>query len=159
MLKKTIFIAVTLTICTTVFAQAGEEQNKEWVNQFYSKILNSGSVDLVDSLVSVNYIEHEPLPGFEPNKRGLKNFFIMMRTAFPDLNNNVKFMVAEGNKVVSYITMTGTHKGDYMGAPGTGKTFKIDVIDIIKVVNGKMTDHWGVGDYMTMMSQLDMDSH
>jgi predicted ester cyclase len=65
-------------------------------------------------------------------------------------------MVAEGDKVVSFITMTGTHKGDYMGVTGTDKIFKIQVIDIIKVVNGQMTEHWGVGDYMTMMEQLGM---
>ena len=63
-------------------------------------------------------------------------------------------MVAEGNRVVSYITMKGTHKGDYMGAAGTGRSFEIKVVDIIKVVNGKMTEHWGVGDYMTMTGQL-----
>lgn len=156
MLKKTIFFAIILTICTTVIAHAGEEQNKKWVKQFYSEVLNSGKVDLISSLVAENYQEHEPLPGYEPNREGLKQFFIMMRKAFPDLKNDVKFMVAEGNKVVSYITMTGTHKGDYMGAAGTGKKFNIQVIDIINVVDGKMTEHWGVGDYMTMMSQLGM---
>jgi len=156
MYKKTIFITFILAVCTATIAQAGVEQNKEWVKQFYSEILTNGRVDLVDSLVAENYQEHEPLPGYASNKEGLKDFFIMMRKAFPDLANDVKFMVAEGDKVVSYITMTGTHKGDYMGATGTGKIFKIQVIDIIKVVNGQMTEHWGVGDYMTMMEQLGM---
>jgi steroid delta-isomerase-like uncharacterized protein len=158
MLKKTILILLFFSAFTTVTALAGEEQNKEWVKQFYSAVLDNGKVNLLDTLVADNYQEHEPLPGFEPNKKGLKEFFTMMRSAFPDLKNEVHFMVAEGDDVVSYITMSGTHKGMYLGAPGTGKTFRIQVIDIIKVVNGKMTEHWGVGDYLTMMDQLGLAS-
>jgi steroid delta-isomerase-like uncharacterized protein len=158
MLKKAILAALITILCSTVSALAGEVQNKEWVSQFYSKVINSGNINLMDSLVAENYQEHEPLPGYQPDKEGLKQFFVMMRKAFPDLKNDVKFMVAEGNKVVSYITMTGTHKGEYMGAAGTGKTFEIQVIDVIQVVNGKMTEHWGVGDYMTMMAQLGLAS-
>ncbi|MEN8188447.1 MAG: ester cyclase [Thermodesulfobacteriota bacterium] len=158
MLKKTILILLFISIWTAPSLQAGAEQKKEWVGQFYSEVLNKGNIHLMDNLVAANYQEHEPLPGFQPNRNGLKQFFAMMREAFPDLNNEVQFMVVEGDKVVSYITMTGTHEGDYMGAVATGKVFKIQVIDIIKVVNGKMTEHWGVGDYMTMMEQLGMGS-
>jgi len=151
-------IAVFFLIFTTALVQAGEEQNKQWVSQFYTQVLNTGNINLIDSLVAEDYQDHEPLPGYESNRDGLKSFFKMMRKAFPDLHNNVEYMVAEGDKVVSYITMTGTHKGDYMGAAGNGKSFTINVIDIIKVVNGKMTEHWGVGDYMTMMGQLASDT-
>ncbi|MBI5873756.1 MAG: ester cyclase [Candidatus Omnitrophica bacterium] len=159
MLKKIVVVGLIMALCGTVLAQEKKEDKKQWVRHFYSEVLNKGGFNLIDSLVAENYYEHEPLPGYPPDRDGLKQFFIMMRNAFPDLNNDIEFMIVEGDKVVSYVTMTGTHKGEYMGIAGTGKSFKIKVIDIIRVVNGKMTEHWGAGDYMTMMEQLGINSH
>lgn len=152
MLKKLVIVGLIMAVCGIACTQEKKEHKKKWVRQFYSEVLNKGRINLIDSLVAENYHEHEPLPGYPPNRDGLKQFFIMMRNAFPDLNNDVAFMVIEGDKVVSYVTMTGTHKGKYMGITGTGKSFKIKVIDIIRVVNGKMAEHWGVGDYITRAS-------
>lgn len=157
MLKRLIFIGLILAICSTAYAQEETADKKQWVKNFYSEVLNKGNVNLINNLVSEKYQEHEHLPGYPPTRDGLKQFFTMMRKAFPDLNNDIEFMVVEGDNVVSYITMTGTHKGEYMGVAGDGKSFKITVIDIITVVNGIMTEHWGVGDYMTMMEQLGLN--
>jgi len=142
---------------TDSFAGSEIERNKQWVENFYTKVLSGGDIDQINDLVSSGYQDHEPLPGFASNRNGLKQFFSMMRIAFPDLHNEIEFMVAENDKVVSYITMTGTHQGDYMGVPGSNKKFEVKVIDIIRVVNGKMTEHWGVGDWMAMMAQLSID--
>ena len=131
-----------------------ENSNRVWIKRFYTEVLNNGNIDLIDELVSKDYVEREPLPGFESNRDGLEQFFKMMRIAFPDLNNNIEFIIVEDDKVVVYVTMTGTHKGEYMGIPATGKKFNIKVIDIVRIVDGKMVEHWGVGDYMTMMQQL-----
>ena len=157
MRKIAFIVGVVIAMHNPAFAGDTEKENKEWVSYFYTEVLNKGNFDQIDDLVSKNYREHEPLPGFAPSREGLKQFFIAMRKSFPDLKNSVEFMVVEGDKVVSYITMTGTHKSEYMGAPGSGKTFEIKVIDIIRVVDGKMTEHWGVGDYLTMMEQLGLN--
>lgn len=154
MIKKFLCVITILSVCSTAWAKQPEDSNIAWTKQFYAEVLNKGNIDIIDKLVSENYVEREAIPGFESNRDGLKQFFKMMRTAFPDLNTKIGFMVAENEKIVVYVTMTGTHKGEYMGIPATGKKFDIKVIDIIRVVNGKMMEHWGVGDYMTMMQQL-----
>lgn len=154
MLKRIAVIGLVTVLCGTAFAQEKKEDKKQWVRHFYSEVLNKGNIKLIDSLVAENYQEHEPLPGYQPNRDGLKQFFIMMRSAFPDLNNHVEFMVEEGGTVVSYVTMTGTHKGEYMGVLASGKKINVKVIDILRIVDGKIVEHWGVGDYMTMMQQL-----
>jgi len=151
MIKKTLVMSVLLTLFSSAQAQI---DNTKWVKHFYNEVLNNGNLELIDNLVSDTYQEHEPLPGFESNKEGLREFFAMMLNAFPDLHNKIEFTVTQGDKVVSYITLSGTHKDTYMGVPATGNEFEMTVVDIIKVVDGKMTDHWGVGDYMTMMVQL-----
>lgn len=151
MLKK--IFAMSLLLLLFSSAQANVD-NTKWVNNFYNEVLNKGNLDLIDSLVSDKYQEHEPLPGFELNRDGLKEFFAMMLNAFPDLHNEIEFTVTQDDKIVSYITLSGTHKNTYMGVPATGNKFEMTVVDIIKIENGKMTDHWGVGDYMTMMVQL-----
>ena len=158
MLTKSASIALFITILFSTSARADNGQQAQWANRFYTEVMNAANYDLLDTLVDDGFQEHEPLPGFQPNKEGLKQFFMMMRKAFPDLKSNVEFMVIDDDKIVSYVTMTGTHQGEYFGVKGTGKTFKINVIDIIEVVDGKMTAHWGVGDYLTMMAQLGINA-
>ena len=85
---------------------------------------------------------------------GIKQFFGMMFAAFPDFHVVIDDQVAEGDKVVTRKTVSGTHQGDFMGIPATGKRMEIPVIDVFRVVNGKCTDHWSVSDQMSMMQQL-----
>ena len=158
MIKTLIY---TITICgilSTSCAGYPEKRNITWTNQFYAEVLNKGNLDLIERLVSKDYVEHEVIPGFTPDRDGLVRFFKMMRTAFPDVKMHVEFMVADKDRTVSYITMTGTHLGEYMGIPATGKKINIKVIDIIKIIDDKMVDHWGVGDYTTLFEQLGVTS-
>jgi steroid delta-isomerase-like uncharacterized protein len=78
----------------------------------------------------------------------------MLRSAFPDFKATIEDILADGDKVVIRMTWTGTHKDEFMGIPATGKRMSIGVIDIIRVANGKGTEHWGQMDAMGMMQQL-----
>ena len=80
----------------------------------------------------------------------------MFRNAFPDLHAHAEMMFAKDDKVVSYLTITGTHKGEFMGMAATGKKISVKGIDIIRMENGKAVEHWGMTDSMTMMQQLGM---
>ncbi|MGH7601513.1 MAG: ester cyclase, partial [bacterium] len=80
----------------------------------------------------------------------------MFRTAFPDLQVTVEDIIAKGDKVWVYTTMRGTNKGEFMGMPATGKKIEVKGIDIVRFVNGKAVEHWGVSDDLTMMQQLGM---
>jgi len=85
---------------------------------------------------------------------GLKGLIASLRTAFPDLSATVDEQVAEGDKVVSRVTMSGTHEGEFMGIPATGKSFTIPGVSIWEVIGGQLISEWVNWDSMSMMQQL-----
>jgi steroid delta-isomerase-like uncharacterized protein len=131
-----------------------EQANLALMNRIYNEVINQGKLEVFDELVSTDMVEHEKLPGFEPNKEGVKQYFQMMHTAFPDLHFQVDDIFAGGDKVVARITMNGTQQGEFMGMQPAGKKIAVKGIDIVRFANGKLVEHWGVTDAMTMMQQL-----
>jgi steroid delta-isomerase-like uncharacterized protein len=135
-------------------ADVKEDANIAAMKRFYNEVINQGNIDLLDDLCAENFVEHEESPGFAPNRDGVKKWFRMLRAAFPDLKFEVEFIFAKDDKVVSYVTMTGTQKGPFMGMPASGKKIRVNTIDIVRFANGKAIEHWGVTDSGTMMQQL-----
>ena len=133
---------------------AEEENNLAVMGRIYEEFINQGNVEVFDELVAQDVVEHEEFPGIEPNHEGVKQFFAMFRSAFPDLHFEVEEMFAAGDKVVARIVMHGTHEGEFMGMPPTGNKISVEAIDIFRLVDGKVAEHWGIGDSMTMMQQL-----
>ena len=78
----------------------------------------------------------------------------MFRSAFPDFKVTIDDMIAEGDKVVVRGTWSGTHKGEFMGIPATGKSVSFGVIDTVRIAGGKMVEHWGLMDNFRLMQQL-----
>jgi steroid delta-isomerase-like uncharacterized protein len=131
------------------------EQDKALVRRFVEEIFNQGNMRLADEIVAPDFVEHEQLPPGIPNGReGVKALTSMMRSAFPDFKATIEDILADGDKVVIRMTWSGSHKGEFMGIPATGKRVSIGVIDIIRVSNGKFVEHWGQMDAMGMMQQL-----
>ena len=118
-------------------------------------LLSSGDVDGFGDLLADDFIEHEAIPGLAPSKDGVKTFFRMQIAAFPDLRLAVEDVVADGAKVVARVRYTGTQLGEFQGMPATGKAVDIQLIDIFAFADdGRVREHWGVLDLMTMMQQL-----
>jgi steroid delta-isomerase-like uncharacterized protein len=116
---------------------------------------NSGDVTGLDKLVSASFVDHQPIPGVTASGLdGLKQTISMMRAAFPDLHMKVEDTISSGDRVVCRCNITGTQKGEWMGAPPSGKAFSIDCIDIVRFENGKAVEHWGESDDLGMMQQL-----
>ncbi|HEY1357952.1 MAG TPA: ester cyclase [Thermoleophilaceae bacterium] len=126
---------------------------KGTVQRFYDE-LNKGNLDIIDEVLSEDFVDHEEFPGLEPNREGVKQFFAMFRAAFPDLRMEADDMVAEGDRVVARLTARGTHQGDFMGMPPSGKAVEVAVYDMLRFEDGKVAEHWGLFDAMTMMQQL-----
>ena len=130
------------------------EENKAVMRRFYEEI-SKGNLAVVDELVAADLIEHSPfVPGQAPGRQGALALFTMIRAAFPDLRFTVEDMVAEGDKVVARGTMSGTHKGEFMGIAPSGKQMTVDIIEILRITGGKMVEHWNVVDSLGMMQQL-----
>ena len=130
------------------------EQNKANMRRFYDEVFNAGNTSVVDELVAPDFVEHEEFPGLSGGRDGLKQFVTMMRTAFPDARMDVHDLMADGDKVVARLTMSGTQRGDFFGIPASGKSMSVTTIDIIRFENGQAVEHWGATDSAKMLEQL-----
>ena len=117
--------------------------------------LNAGDIDGFGGLLADDFVEHEETPGLAPTKAGVTDFFRMQRAAFPDMLMDVQDVIASGDKVVVRARYTGTHQGEFMGMPATGKSVDLQLIDIFRLgSDGLVREHWGVYDTLLMMQQL-----
>ena len=110
------------------------EENKKFMNHFIKEVINNKNLNAANDLVAEDFIEHVPFPGQEPGREGLKFALQSMFTGFPDMTWTVHEQIAEGEKIVTRFTWTGTHKGNFMGIPPTNKTVEVwgVVIDVVK---------------------------
>jgi len=134
------------------------EQNKALVQRWFSDVVSKGDMSSLDAICAVCAPSFEMVQGVvEPAPQGIdgvKGLINSLRMAFPDLHATVDEQVAEGDKVVSRVTMTGTHHGEFMGIPPTGKSFSIPGVSIWKVQDGMLISEWVNWDSMGMMQQL-----
>jgi steroid delta-isomerase-like uncharacterized protein len=159
-MKKVFYLLLStslFTSCMNPGANDNSAANKEKTQKFYEDVFNGHNVDAVTNYCSDDFIDHQPDKGHsgkgaEDLKADLKEFF----SAYPDLHATTKFMVAKGDTVISYITMTGTNSGAMGQMPPTNKSINIDGIDMIVIKNGKAVERWGFFDSMKMMEQLGM---
>jgi steroid delta-isomerase-like uncharacterized protein len=131
------------------------EQNKQIARQMVEEIFNKGDMSAVDKFLAPDFIEREVLPpGVPGGREGVKALTSMFRGAFPDFKATVDDIICEGDKMVIRQTWSGTQKGEFMGIPPSGKKVSIEVIDIVRMVDGKFVEHWGLLDNMGLMQQI-----
>ncbi len=118
-------------------------------------LLNTGDIDGFGEALADDFVEHEETPGLAPTKDGVLEFFRMQLAGFPDLRMEPQDVLVSDDKVVIRSKITGTHQGELMGIPATGRSVDVQVIDIVQFRDdGLAHEHWGVIDSMTMMQQL-----
>jgi len=119
------------------------------------QLINAGDLDGFGELVADDFVEHDATAGFTPTKQGVLELFHMYRAAFPDLQLHAEEVLVSDNKTVTRARATGTHQGELMGLPPTGRSADVNFIDIHQYDNdGLMSAHWGVVDMLSMMQQL-----
>jgi predicted ester cyclase len=132
-----------------------ETKGKLKFSRFITDVINEGKVDEIDNFLSDDFVEHQELPpGLPAGREGVKGIFKMMHEAFPDLHSTPLMVIGDGDLVGAYQVWEGTNKGKFMGKAPTNRKVKFDVFDLIRIKNGKATEHWGVEDDVTMMRQL-----
>ncbi len=108
----------------------------------------------IDEVAEPEVLIRTPLPLDATGAQALKQVWAMLLRAFPDLHVKVEDLIAEGDKIVSRNTVTGTQRGEYMGLPPTGKSVTYNEIFIFRFVNGRIAETWGVVDVLSQMRQL-----
>ena len=130
------------------------ENNKAVIRKFLEEVINQNRMDRATDLVVEDFVELDPLPGQRQGREGLKEVLGLMRAAFPDIHWAVEEMVAEGDKVVTRFTWTGTHRGSFMGIPATGKSVSVKGVVIDQLEGGKMSNSRILMDSLGMLQQL-----
>lgn len=134
------------------------EDAKTLFRHYMDELANHGNLQIVDTLVSPEYVEHEaPPPGWPVGREGIKHFFAVLRQAFPDLELTFEDQIADGDKVVARVRCRGTHRGTFLGIPPTGNRVSYEAIDIVRIVHGRVVEHWGVTDTYGLLQQLQPD--
>lgn len=130
------------------------EENEAIVREAV-EAFNQGDPEAVDRLFAADYVDHDPSrAGLPPGPDGVKQAWSMFRAAFPDLRATIDDMIAEGDRVAVRGEVRGTHRGELMGIPPTGKRVTVTLIDINRIDNGKLVERWGETDMLGMMRQL-----
>jgi steroid delta-isomerase-like uncharacterized protein len=125
-------------------------QVEEVLHGIYEAI-NTGNLALLDKFVAPGYVEHsEGFQGVEPFRQQVAAF----RAAFPDLRVTIEDVLTDGDRFASRTTVTGTHTGDLMGMPGTGKRISVEAVDIGRVHDGQAAERWGGLNMYALLTQL-----
>lgn len=130
------------------------EENKALVRRVYEQVWNNKNLDALDELNAPDVINHGAPPGLPPGVEGSKAYLGMFISAFPDTQMTIEDQIAEGDKVLTRWTARGTHTGELMGIPATGKQVTVTGLDLSRIAGGKVVEAWGEFDQMGMMQQL-----
>jgi steroid delta-isomerase-like uncharacterized protein len=129
-----------------------QEKNKKLVETLCVTVFQKHDFSRLDEIMRDDYIQHnEDTP---QGKAGFKEFFEQMFRAMPDFSYTIKKIVAEGDTVMMYSTTTATHSGEWLGNPPTGNKLNFDVVDIFRIENGKIAEHWDVADTLKLFTQV-----
>ncbi len=130
------------------------ERNKAVLDRLNEEVFRGGDVDVLDQLMAENFVEHDPPPGMTPDRDGFKQFVRSLRANLADIVYTVDDQVADGDRVVERWTMTGTHSGRWLGVPPTGKRITFTGIDISRLQDGRIVEHWTQLDLFGLFEQL-----
>ena len=120
----------------------------------FGEAVNTGNLEMIREVVAPNVVDHDPAPMQGPGPQGFIDFFTMMRNAFPDLSLEVNEMVTDADKVSFAYTVTGTHRGEFMGVAPTGKSIEARGLQIGRFTDGKLVERWGSSDELGILKQL-----
>jgi predicted ester cyclase len=135
------------------------EENKLFIQRFVEETIDRKNLDAIDELVAENFVEHVPFPHQGPEREGLRYALDVFLSAFPDIQWILDEQVADGGKVVSRFTWTGTHRGEFLGIPPTGKRVKVwgVVMDVVRA--GTLSESRIIMDTPRTAATARCDSH
>jgi steroid delta-isomerase-like uncharacterized protein len=131
-----------------------EEMNKALLRRFVEELVNQGNMAVAPELVSPDFIELDPFPGQAPGRAGLVESIERLRTAFPDLIWRIEEMVAEGERVASLNSWSGTHRGEFLGIAPTGKWVSISCMIFDTYEDGKLKKSRLMMNVLSLLQQL-----
>jgi steroid delta-isomerase-like uncharacterized protein len=129
--------------------------NKKIVTKFNKEVIEGKNIVLFHEVMDPDFFNHAALPGVSPAKGGMLHFLqnILWR-GFSDITIEIHDMIAEDDKVTTRKTIHGTHVGEFLSQPASGKKIQIQVIDIIRLRDGRYLEHWRVWNPLEVINQI-----
>jgi predicted ester cyclase len=133
------------------------EDSRALMWRITEEIWNKGRLELIDELIAENLVDHVELQGLEGTGRARYRASVeITRAAFPDYQNPLDFVLADGAFAASYGRSKGTHQGEYLGIPPTGRSFDVPTFGILRFANGQAVERWGMSDNLAIVQQLSL---
>jgi steroid delta-isomerase-like uncharacterized protein len=130
-------------------------KNKKLIEAYFSQVWNQGDFELLDEIIAPHYVNHHPsAPNPLPGPAGLIPIIAEMRKGIPDLHYTIQNLVITEDNVVAHVRVQGTHRDTLWGISPTGKSFDVEQINIERIENGKIVEHWRVTEELKMFRQL-----
>ncbi len=130
------------------------EAAKAVVRRNTEEVQGKGNFHVFDELFADDFVDHTTQPGTTPDKEGVRKLYTYMREAFPDFHAEIHWQLADDDRVTTFKTYHGTHQGTFLCVLPTGRAIQFETVDVMRVQNGKITDHWGVGNLLSLMQQI-----
>lgn len=131
------------------------ESNKAIVNRFNYEFIGQGNLQSFKELVAEDVYNHSAPPGASTGPDGMIYFIVeVLRKGFPDIRVEIFDQVAEGDRVTTRKALHATHAGEFMGIPPSNKKVVINIIDIIRLRNGKYIEHWGLSNLPEVIAEI-----
>jgi steroid delta-isomerase-like uncharacterized protein len=130
------------------------EQNKALMKRFVTEYQTNNDESVLFELMAEDFVDRSPLPGVPPTREGVRGLFAGFHAAFSPFAARIHDQVADGDKVVTRKSFHGRHVGEFMGIPATGREVSIEVIDIVRIADGRIVEHWNVVDQLGLLRQL-----
>ncbi len=156
-MKTKPFITTALLIAG-LFTQGGvtmaqdTESNGKLIGAFAEQVFGHKDLSHLDQYIKQDYIQHNPLVG--QGIEGFKAFFADWFEQVPDFKYDLKKTIINDDHIWVYGTYSGTQKGEWLGVPATHKAYSFDSVDIFRVEEGKLAEHWDVLDVYTLFKNL-----
>lgn len=138
---------------TTQIAEAA----KAVVRLNTEEVQGKGNYALFDELFADDFVDHTPQPNCSPDKPGALGLYKTLRAAFPDFRAVIHWQSADGDLVTTYKTYHGTHRGPMFGIAATGREVQFETVDVMRVRDGQIHEHWGVANLFSLVHQLGAD--
>ena len=130
------------------------ERNKAVIRRFIEEVQNKKDYAVFDELNDPEFVNLSSPPGIPANREGGKMYLRGFLNAFPDSYFTIDEMIAEGDRVVTKKTFTGTHTADFGDIPATGKRVTLQYVDIMRLRDGRIVEHWMSMDQLSFLQQL-----
>lgn len=129
-------------------------ENKEVVIRFNKEFLEQGNIEVLKEIVADDFINHTAASTVPNNVEGLKQFIVMLHTGFSDFHVDIYEQIEENDLVATRKTIRATHTGEIMGHTPTGKQVVFNIMDFVRLLDGKYVEHWGQNNIMQVIQQL-----